>query len=638
LVCVQVGPWLLLFSETLDGGELMDHIAHHGLFSEASVRVMSAQILMSVQYMHALGIAHRDLKPQNVLCAEAPEQCSPADLVQQLQATGVATPAMSGGEARPPPLAIGAPESYAKRFSLGSPARKGGDGKAADGGGRAGRAKGKASSRTWHLKICDFGHAKQLPGAESVMSTPCGSVPFAAPEVYRSAYSLPADIWSVGCIIRLLLTGLLPHGGRCGPETPPTPEAGEEMVWDGVSPLARHLVQSMLSRDPAIRPTATRALLHPWFAETFAVGSGASGPGPTAMSTGDADSDSGSLPPSTRRAAPTECGNAGGNAGGGSSSENGGGRAALVARHERMAVPQPCSPVGNAWEAFRPPEESEASRSIAAWREVLPSLDEKACKPLQAFAFSPDLRSAAAEARRARGRWVGMGAAAAAAAAAFTAATLAAKAADARHMEPCHAPLAVVEQPPAAAPSPDDTVAPQSFALPRAADLTFGSDDALGRRCPKRCQPPSYEASPKEVGVPAAPCANRVQGTGAAAALPHAGGALSDDGGWGSTPSTERDDCSPSDGSFSTRSFLIGAPPLPSSHRDFKRRRGGAWTCCASGQDSSAPQAGPPTHLGPRAARAHVGAGSSFAPRPRNAGGEGGSCAEPAPMWQQRRS
>ncbi len=53
------------------GGELFDQIVARGEYSEKDASNIVRQIISAVAHLHANGIAHRDLKPQNLLCAGA---------------------------------------------------------------------------------------------------------------------------------------------------------------------------------------------------------------------------------------------------------------------------------------------------------------------------------------------------------------------------------------------------------------------------------------------------------------------------------------------------------------------------------------------------------------------------------------
>ena len=48
-------------------GEIFDYIARYGRMGEPRARATFAQILSAVEYCHATGVAHRDLKAENLL-------------------------------------------------------------------------------------------------------------------------------------------------------------------------------------------------------------------------------------------------------------------------------------------------------------------------------------------------------------------------------------------------------------------------------------------------------------------------------------------------------------------------------------------------------------------------------------------
>lgn len=52
------------------GGELCNHIIKAGAFSEELCRHYFKQLLKTVNYMHSKGIAHLDLKPENIMLDE----------------------------------------------------------------------------------------------------------------------------------------------------------------------------------------------------------------------------------------------------------------------------------------------------------------------------------------------------------------------------------------------------------------------------------------------------------------------------------------------------------------------------------------------------------------------------------------
>lgn len=60
---------IYIVMELAEGGEVFDHIVKHGQYSERDASIIARQIVDAVKFLHDQGIAHRDLKPQNLLCS-----------------------------------------------------------------------------------------------------------------------------------------------------------------------------------------------------------------------------------------------------------------------------------------------------------------------------------------------------------------------------------------------------------------------------------------------------------------------------------------------------------------------------------------------------------------------------------------
>lgn len=58
---------LYVVMELCEGGEVLDRISQGGRFSEREVAIFMKQVFQAVQYMHSMGVCHRDLKLENFL-------------------------------------------------------------------------------------------------------------------------------------------------------------------------------------------------------------------------------------------------------------------------------------------------------------------------------------------------------------------------------------------------------------------------------------------------------------------------------------------------------------------------------------------------------------------------------------------
>ncbi|QLQ81433.1 hypothetical protein HG537_0F01940 [Torulaspora globosa] len=192
-----------LLMEFVSGGDLMDFVAAHGSVGEDAGREITRQVLEGVKYIHSQGISHRDLKPDNILI----EQDDPV-----------------------------------------------------------------------LVKITDFGLAK-VQGNGTFMKTFCGTLAYVAPEVIagksgaeenevRNEYSSLVDMWSMGCLVYVILTGHLPFSGSTQGQLYKQIKNGsyhEGPLRDfRISEEAKDFIDSLLQVDPNKRPTAEKALQHPW--------------------------------------------------------------------------------------------------------------------------------------------------------------------------------------------------------------------------------------------------------------------------------------------------------------------------------------------------------------------------------------
>lgn len=211
-----------LVFEKLRGGSILTHIHRRQHFNEQEASIVVQDIASALDFLHNKGMAHRDLKPENILC-EHSDRISP-------------------------------------------------------------------------VKICDFdlGSGIKLNGDSSPISTPelltpCGSAEYMAPEVVEafneeaSIYDKRCDLWSLGVILYIMLSGYPPFVGRCGTDCgwdwgEPC-QACQSMLfesiqegkyefpekdWAHISPAAKDLITKLLMRDAKDRLSAAQVLQHPW--------------------------------------------------------------------------------------------------------------------------------------------------------------------------------------------------------------------------------------------------------------------------------------------------------------------------------------------------------------------------------------
>lgn len=117
------------------------------------------------------------------------------------------------------------------------------------------------------LKLIDFGFAQQLSYAEEILTVPCGTMLYVSPELLKMAYTLKTDMWSLGVIIFMLLTGRPPFKGENDTKTAHQIAAGfhpQDLRWDGLTTHAQDLVKRLLLKDAGARLDAQSALQHQW--------------------------------------------------------------------------------------------------------------------------------------------------------------------------------------------------------------------------------------------------------------------------------------------------------------------------------------------------------------------------------------
>lgn len=208
---------VVLELELLDGIDLFKYIISMNTIPESEAALIMRDVLGCLDVMAKNGLAHRDVKPANIL------MCIDHDKVQ------------SG-------------ETAAER-NVASP----------------------------RVKIGDFGMAAFV-GVDKQVRGRCGTPGYVAPEIFTAGvyggYGNKVDVFSAGVTLYVMLCGYEPFYGETDEELKEANKASkfdfpiEE--WGSVSAEAIDLVKKMMESDPAKRLDARHALQHPWFSHHHA--------------------------------------------------------------------------------------------------------------------------------------------------------------------------------------------------------------------------------------------------------------------------------------------------------------------------------------------------------------------------------
>ena len=122
--------------------------------------------------------------------------------------------------------------------------------------------------------MADFGLSKRLTNTTGY-NTQAGTLSYMAPEILdflnpyepRSDYTNAVDIWSAGCIVYRLITGVVPF-----PEINLLMKFCEDkslfpydaLFDSSIKSEGSRFLRQLLVAEPSARPSATQALKHNW--------------------------------------------------------------------------------------------------------------------------------------------------------------------------------------------------------------------------------------------------------------------------------------------------------------------------------------------------------------------------------------
>eukprot|EP00392_Amoebophrya_sp_AT5.2_P007974 g7993.t1 len=122
------------------------------------------------------------------------------------------------------------------------------------------------------LKLIDFGFSKKLRRADDILELPCGTLHYASPDVLRRSYTSKCDLWSMGVICFMLLTGSPPFTGSSNQSVIERIRAGRirfNSRWAKLSKTAQHFTLALLDADAERRLSGRKALQHDFLRRQF---------------------------------------------------------------------------------------------------------------------------------------------------------------------------------------------------------------------------------------------------------------------------------------------------------------------------------------------------------------------------------
>lgn len=119
---------------------------------------------------------------------------------------------------------------------------------------------------TNQVRLIDFGLSKM---SKQYINDIAGTPYYMAPEVLEGSYKEKADIWSLGVLLYVLVSGYLPFQGANSNEVFIKIKAANyhfnHEEFNRVSKECKDLIQKLLVVNPAKRLNGVQALKHPWF-------------------------------------------------------------------------------------------------------------------------------------------------------------------------------------------------------------------------------------------------------------------------------------------------------------------------------------------------------------------------------------
>ncbi|KAF8821295.1 calcium-dependent protein kinase CDPK3 [Cardiosporidium cionae] len=125
----------------------------------------------------------------------------------------------------------------------------------------------ESKAKDANIRIIDFGLSTHFEASKK-MKDKIGTAYYIAPEVLRGTYDEKCDVWSIGVILYILLSGCPPFNGENEYDILKKVERGKFSFdlpqWKKISEPAKDLISKMLTYIPSMRISTKAALEHQW--------------------------------------------------------------------------------------------------------------------------------------------------------------------------------------------------------------------------------------------------------------------------------------------------------------------------------------------------------------------------------------
>eukprot|EP00903_Cladosiphon_okamuranus_P020574 g18885.t1 len=231
--------------ESLPGGELFDRIVKKGSYTEREARDVCKVLVGVVGHLHDRGIVHRDLQPASIRLPRLSEgnNGSIAATPIDTSTTTTTTTTTTDGDITTMITTVVTTITYNNTSCL-------------------------------SLKLTDFGMARSVQTGPVQPERGVNVNGFKAPEILLGkSHSKPVDMWSLGCLTYILLSGKHPFLERDTRKMLLRVAASDyefkpEDCWGSISGDAKDFIRRLLTVDVERRMTAEQATGHPWLTAT----------------------------------------------------------------------------------------------------------------------------------------------------------------------------------------------------------------------------------------------------------------------------------------------------------------------------------------------------------------------------------